>query len=120
MNWSKTFQVLFVVLMLVVMALSLAPIDHPEFSPNDKVNHLIAYSMLTLCGISGFRKWLLMAMIVFCWGVLIEFLQGMTTYRVLSWYDVLANGTGVILGCLLAWLVGQLFARTQSSAGAGN
>lgn len=100
-NWRTAFKAVFVSAMLFVLVLSLLPIDHPDISSNDKINHLIAYGFLMVSGFAGYRKVLWVALVVFFWGVFIEFLQGMTDYRVLSWLDVLANSAGIFIGCLL-------------------
>ena len=89
---------LFVAALLGVLVLSLLPMDHPDFSPNDKLNHLLAYGGLMVIGALGWRNLGLVAGGVFLWGVGIEGLQGLTPYRYFSIADMLANATGVLLG----------------------
>lgn len=93
------FVVLFYAVATTVLVLSLLPIEHPAVSPNDKVNHLIAYASLMVLGYVAHGRYWSVAGGVICWGVLIEILQGQTAYRMMSFADILANSAGVILGC---------------------
>jgi VanZ family protein len=99
-NISPQFisRVILLFLLAMVMVLSLAPVSQPDFSPNDKVNHLIAYSTLSFIGMFAFQRWFWVVLGLFCYGVLIEFLQGMTEYRFASGADVIANSLGIIIG----------------------
>jgi len=93
--------------LLAVLVLSLLPVDHPDFSPNDKVNHFIAYCVLMVLGFLAHRQPVRTALKVVLFGVLIEVLQGLTGYRLFSVLDMAANGSGVLAGYLLVrftWL----------------
>jgi len=88
--------------MLVVVAfVSLMPA--PDIGVSDKLSHLVTYFIL-----SGWFSLLAVSRISLGWtviglvgyGMLIEFLQGMTAYRYPEWGDVLANGAGVLAGIL--------------------
>jgi len=96
---NRVYLVVFYLLMATVLVLSLLPIDHPDASPNDKVNHLIAYFSLGISGYFAYRQIGLMALIVCSFGVLVEFLQGLTSYRMFSVADMAANSAGVLLAC---------------------
>ena len=109
LNWQRLAKSVFILALLVVLVLSLAPVDHPDISPNDKINHLIAYTGLMILGFLAFRCMLIMAVVVFGWGLMIEFLQGLTAYRMMSGYDMLANSAGVALGCLILLVVNKYF-----------
>ena len=102
-RWQRTAQLGFVVLAVVILVLSLLPIEHPQISPNDKLNHLLAYGMLAALGGFGYRIGFA-GSVAFLWGVLIEELQGLTGYRLFSVADIVANGIGVGLGLGLVWL----------------
>ncbi len=106
MNWIKQiqpgglgFKAITLLAFLTIAVLSLTPIDHPSGS-NDKVNHLIAY--FVLAGLVDWsyphpgQRWWWKLLIVAGYGVVIEILQGMTAYRMLSWWDALANFTGAL------------------------
>ena len=110
--WStkRWFQLLFYLLLLVVLVLSLIPIDQPDFSPNDKVNHLLAYTVLLVSGYLAHRHLGYVGLFVVLFGVLVEVLQGLTAYRMFSFADMVANSTGVALGCT-GILVGKLMVK---------
>ncbi|MFQ3231683.1 VanZ family protein [Reinekea sp.] len=99
-NISPQFisRIILCLLLVMVMVLSLAPVSQPDFSPNDKVNHFIAYGTLSFVGFFAFQRWFWVAIGLFCYGVLIECLQGMTEYRFASGADVVANSLGIIIG----------------------
>ena len=111
--WRRSFQFIFVLLLLLVLGLSLAPMSHPTFSPNDKVNHLLAYATLMCVGYWGMAKPYTIIALVFAWGVLIEVLQGMTEYRVFSGYDVMANSIGILFGCVMVFVVNRCLNRSS-------
>lgn len=97
-------RLLFAIAMLGILVMSLLPVSHPDFSPNDKLNHLMAYGGLMMLGALGWSKHMVVAVGLVGFGVVIEGLQGMTSYRVFSVADMLANGAGVMLG----WLIVKL------------
>lgn len=95
-------RILFVAALVTVLVLSLLPLSHPDFSSNDKVNHLIAYAGLAFLGLLSIASMFRVTIGVFLWGLLIECLQGLTEYRMFSVGDMVANGLGVLIG-LLIW-----------------
>jgi VanZ family protein len=107
------FRGLFYGLLMAVMVLSLLPIDHPTASPNDKVNHLITYGVLMLTGYFAHQSLFKVALFVIGWGLLIEVLQGQTSYRMLSYADGVANTAGVLLAC--AGIVGYQKIKNRHS-----
>jgi VanZ family protein len=91
-----------IVLLAVVLVLSLAPLSLVHEAPDvsDKVLHLLTYMILMLW-FSGViraesRGWLFAGLLVF--GGVIEVLQSMTGYRSMELADLVANGTGLLLG----------------------
>jgi VanZ family protein len=110
--WStkRWFQLLFYLLLLIVLVLSLLPIDQPDFSPNDKVNHLLAYTVLLVSGYLAHRHLGFAGIFVVFFGVLVEILQGLTAYRMFSFADMVADSAGVALGCA-GILVGKLWLK---------
>lgn len=84
-----------------------------EFDLTDKALHAGAYlglvmiwKLFFLFKNSNFQKYRsnlwLVALGSFLFGTLIEVLQGtLTSYREPDWYDMLANGTGVLLAVML-------------------
>jgi len=87
------------ILLLVVAALSLLPV--PDVGVGDKFSHVVTYVFL-----GGWFGLLAANWRVLCWsavglmafGILLELLQGMTSYRYAEWGDVLANGGGILIG----------------------
>ncbi len=88
--------------MLAVGVLSLLPA--PDMGGSDKLLHFIAYG-----GMSGgwallLRDWgqrVLGAVVVALYGVLLEYLQGLTGYRMFDPADMLANAAGAACGLAL-------------------
>jgi len=90
------------VMLLAVALISLVP--GPDIGVSDKLSHLVTYFLLagwfSLLAINRTRLgWSVIGLIAY--GMLIELLQGMTSYRHPEWGDVLANGIGVLAGILL-------------------
>lgn len=90
-----------------IVYLSLIP--HPpelmQFENADKLEHALAYGALMLWFCQIYHKpvqriWL--AALLIGMGIAMEFLQRMTGYRIFDYADMLANGTGVLLGWALA------------------
>jgi VanZ family protein len=89
-------------LLLVVAVLSLAPAT-PNIGGSDKLGHFLAYAMLSMTFSIIIRQrlslwWVLFGLIAF--GVLMEYLQGLTGYRYADPDDALANSIGVVFGLL--------------------
>ncbi len=87
-----------------VGVLSLIPVA--DMGGNDKLLHFIAYGLMS----GGFalllRRWptrLWAALGVVAYGVLLEYLQGLTGYRLFDPADMLANGVGAVAGLVLGW-----------------
>ena len=99
-----------------IMALSLLPPqDFPEvrlFDNADKVVHLLMYFGFSMLGawtlkveLNRSRVWLILPSII-GWGILMEIFQfEMHLGRSFSFYDILANTTGVTMGILVYLLV---------------
>ncbi|AGW12240.1 VanZ family protein [Megalodesulfovibrio gigas] len=101
--------------MALVTALSLLPDVGPPavFDHVDLVAHLIAYAWLALLPRLALRQ----SDRTWAWGMLglglaLELLQGLTPYRSLSLWDMLANTAGVGLGVWLGGLVRRRLPRT--------
>jgi hypothetical protein len=99
---------LFITYAITVTALSLKPtVDIQDIPYNDKVAHCLSYALFT------FFAWRLSksratftfnALLVFTYSVLIEFIQPLTG-RMLSGWDMVANGFGVTLMVLALYRV---------------
>lgn len=89
-------------LLLVVAVLSLAPAT-PNVGGSDKLGHFLAYAALSIAFSVIIRQrkslwWVLFGLIAF--GILMEYLQGLTGYRYADPEDALANSIGVVFGLL--------------------
>lgn len=80
------------------------------YSVNDKIYHIIAYFILTICWLFSFFKKpsLKYSIVVFCllFGIIIELMQSsLTSYRTGDYKDILANIIGIFLGLITFNLV---------------
>ena len=88
--------------LLVVAVLSLTPAV-PNVGGSDKLGHFLAYAVLSIAFSLIIRQrkslWrILFGLIAF--GILMEYLQGLTGYRYADPEDALANSIGVVFGLL--------------------
>lgn len=75
---------------------------------DDKIFHFLSHGLLTFLSFNYFKKTkvskpiLISAVAPICYGILIEWLQGITTnFRTSDEYDVLANFLGTIFAVLI-------------------
>lgn len=104
-----------IVLIAITILSLLPPKSGIELPSNDKLSHFIAYSVLSLNVCLLFQSWSKMIIALLCtigYGILIEFAQGLVPGRDPSFYDILANTIGVLIGFLLNLLIGKWFHRT--------
>jgi VanZ family protein len=88
-------------MLIVVGALSLLPM--PEVGVSDKLSHVVTYVFLAGWFSLLAPGWRVLAVTVIglmAYGIVLELLQGMTSYRYLEWADMLANGSGIAIGAL--------------------
>lgn len=100
---------------LVITVLSLLPPKSGmEIPTNDKVGHFLAYATFSfnLCLLVTRNKqfiWILTFAV--CYGILIEFLQGFIPGRQPSFLDIVANSSGVLIGAIVYYLIGDRIHR---------
>ena len=90
--------------LLVVAVLSLMP-SPVDISNSDKLLHLVTYATLAAwfsLVVCGKRDWLLAMLGLTAYGIGLEWLQGLTGYRLFEVADMLANSAGVLLGSTIA------------------
>jgi VanZ family protein len=110
---NKLFLVLFIILIIAITVLSLLPPKSGlELGKSDKINHFLAYAILSLN--FGFistkiRSYFVGIPILIAYGILIEFFQGFVPGRDTSFYDALANSVGVFSG----FFIFSLFSRIK-------
>jgi VanZ family protein len=89
-------------MLLVVAALSLTPAV-PNIGGSDKLGHFLAYAALSIAFSVIIRQRLSLWRVLFgliAFGILMEYLQGLTGYRYADPEDALANSIGVVFGLL--------------------
>ncbi len=96
---QKTWTRIGYALLVVVAVLSLIP--GPDIGGGDKWLHFFTYALLS-CWFSLTARnlkslWLVFFGLIF-FGFLMEFLQGMTSYRMQDLQDAMANSLGVMIG----------------------
>ena len=104
------WRLAFALCLIAVLTLALLPDPDPRLSTGwDKGNHLLAFAVLAFLGCWALHgRWLIVAIGLLSYGVLIEVLQSLTGYRYAEWADLLADGLGILVGLgvfgLQAWL----------------
>jgi len=96
------YRRLFSICAVAVLVLSLLPPSVPQPTTGwDKSNHLLAFGVLALLGVRAWdgRVAAVLAGLM-AYGVLIEWLQGMTPTRSSDWHDLIADAGGLALGLL--------------------
>ena len=94
-------------IVILGIVLTLALIRMPALLPfagGDKVQHLGAFAFLTVwfAGVFERHHAVRIAIALLAYGILIELLQSLTTYRAAEVLDVVADACGVALGMGLA------------------
>ena len=105
------YPLIFWCLLMAILVLSLLPIEHPDVSPNDKVNHLLGYGALMVFGYLAYERLKLVAGALVVFGGLVEVLQGMTGYRYMSLADLVANSAGIALVCAGIFIIKRIIIR---------
>jgi len=96
-------------LIVTVIMLSLLPVPSPTLGfilidNIDKVEHALIYATLTLWFAQVYPRctWAEIGLKLLTLGVILEFLQGVTTYRNFSFWDMGANTLGILIGWSLS------------------
>ncbi len=90
---------------IVASVLMLALARHPpDLHMGDKMQHGLAFAALTVwfCGVFEVRRYGWIALALLMYGIGIEGLQSLTTYRRAEVMDVVADTAGIAAGLLLA------------------
>jgi len=107
--------------LLIALVVTFSLIPHPpeplSFNNADKLEHLLAYAVLSLWLNQLYASVWSRARVVVALiglGVGLEFVQGWTGYRMFDVLDMLANSIGVLTGWLLALTpLGGVFAYIE-------
>lgn len=92
------------VLFVFYQSLIPAPVEVGQFEYSDKVGHFLIYFILMSWFIQLYqrRRHLRLLFLFIAMGVVIEILQGQTTYRLFEFGDITANTLGVLFAWVLA------------------
>ncbi len=106
LRWWPLWLAIGILLLAAVLAGSLAP-DPDRLMPIhlwDKTQHAGAYAVLAIWfgWVYQRRYYVLVALGLVAYGVLIEFLQGASGYRMFDVSDMLADAIGVAIGLVIA------------------
>ena len=102
---NKLYFFSFSIILIGITLFSLLPPKSGlELRESDKLNHFLAYAILSLN--FGFistknRYYLLGIPLLISYGLLMEFFQGFVPGRDPSFYDALANTCGVLIGFII-------------------
>jgi VanZ family protein len=85
----------------------------PDVAASDKVMHVVSYLVLMVwfSGLYRRDRHLVIAVLLFVLGFLLDFSQSASPYRVFDWRDVAANAGGILLGLLLSRFVFEGWCR---------
>ncbi len=116
----RTARISFVIGVLAVTLLSLAPQDiMPETGIWDKLQHAMAYTALAICGVVGFperRPLLIVSVGLIALGCGLEVAQATVPGREPNIGDGIANVVGVAIGLTTAWIGNMLAGASSGSA----
>ncbi|MDV7186232.1 VanZ family protein [Lutibacter sp. TH_r2] len=98
-----TTAVLLTILITIGSLITVTNVVQIKVSNSDKIIHLLAYFILTFNWLLVFKqhlnvtkKIIFVGLAVIIYGIIIEGLQGLTTYRESDSIDILANSIGVV------------------------
>lgn len=98
------WRLIFFFVLCAVMTFALLPTSGtPGFTGQDKLIHLIVFSVLFFLGAKAYPgliswKWLYLYLGLFSYGVLMELLQGQTSYRSMEVWDLVGDSLGLMVG----------------------
>jgi VanZ family protein len=108
-NKEKLFLVSLIFVFVGIAILSLLPPKSIEkIGEHDKINHFIAYAVLSLnvgLVVKKLKTYLLYLPLLIGYGILLEYCQGFVPGREPSWLDALANSGGVCLGFVFLFIL---------------
>ena len=110
----QSVKLLFWLALISSYVLAVLPQENvPELTPfNDKGNHFLAFSVLTLLLLHAYRvKYLTTFILMMLYGVLIEVSQLFAVNRHGELLDVLADSIGIVIGIALYKIIEKLYPR---------
>lgn len=117
-NYFLYIAIFFTIAITLGSLLSLEGVEQPKVQFFDKLVHIGGYFVLSLSWllatqgkIETLKSAILVSILVFVYGIVIEVLQGvLTNYRQADLYDMFANLLGVSIGLIVFML---LFKKTE-------
>lgn len=114
MSFNRFFNLIGITIIMVILVLSLVPLNQVVVPGSDKLHHSLAYFACMFCWAQVYihpLSRLKLAIVFIAMGALIECIQGLTPYRTFEWLDIVANSVGVVT----AWFVVtvQLFVQRR-------
>ena len=99
-----------IALLIFILLFSLYPLNLPSnFSANDKLHHLFAYSLLSFpVSIKKPRFYILICIFFIIFGGFIELVQPYFN-RHLEFYDFLTNTLGILVGMIFGFIVRKYY-----------
>ncbi|MGD9158022.1 MAG: hypothetical protein PVG39_06420 [Desulfobacteraceae bacterium] len=94
-----------IILAITVLSLIPDPEDITPFAASDKFMHTLAYAVCMLWFGLCFKreKLFIIGTGLILLGIALEIIQGQTGYRTMSFYDIIANCAGVLIGLVLSF-----------------
>ena len=91
------------VVLVLYLSLTSDPLQPPDIESGDKIGHFLAYFTLVFwfCQLYKRNTHTLLLGLFVAMGVLLEFIQGQTGFRLFDVADMLANSAGAVGGWLL-------------------
>jgi len=105
------------VILTAITVLSLWPHEHlPTVPGGDKLHHLIAYAALMFPAALRHPAFLWAIFLLYlCWSGGIELIQPYVN-RYGEWLDLVANGSGLLIGLLSASFINNCYANTRNES----
>ena len=118
MHFEKhiSVKILFWITLLTIYILAVTPQQFvPKLTPfNDKGNHFLAFSFLTILLLHAYRVKYLSAFVwMLLYGIFIEVSQLFAVNRSSEILDVLADIMGIVIGITLYWTIKKLYPDTD-------
>lgn len=111
-NKEKLLLISLILVFIGIAILSLLPPKSIEkIGEHDKINHFIAYAVLSLnvgLVVKKFKTFAFYIPLLIAYGLLLEYLQGFVPGRQPSWLDAIANSMGVCIGFVLILIATKL------------
>ena len=117
LNRANIYKILFWTALVSSYILAILPQSEvPKITPlSDKGNHFIAFATLTLLLFYAYRvSYVKNTLLMFFYGLWIEFSQLFTVNRQGEWADVVADTIGILIGLIIYWIINWWVKKSAS------